>query len=583
MATPPTGRPSTGSAPAASAGERGVLTALYNISTLVGRVDDPAEAMPRILEELVGLFGADSGLLALVNPDTGALVIEYSAGFPPEHQHAALPLDMGLLGWAAFHNRPVFAGDVAYEPRHLPLRAKTRSLMAVPLEIDGHVHGVFALEDDTPHAFGENHLQTMVLLIGEAASVLRRLWHVDHLRRKAGQLEVLSHIGQELAAKLEPEELMETVTRESHRLTHCRIATLQFYDAAERRARLQAIFPAGEWFDGPEREWPLQDCVAGPAITTRKQVEFSNINQPQFADLRDIPARAHVVAVLSTPLIVDNEVAGVLSIFTDRPHRFSNDERRLLRTLADLAAVALQNARLYQRVFQSEESLRQSERLTTLGLLAAEIAHETRNPLTVIRLLFGALNLQFPPGDERNTDVAVIREKLDQLESFVSRVLTLAKAPESLHSRWPLDTLVRETCQLLRLKLHQARVHLDCHPPERAIVVDCHKGQIQQVLLNVILNATQAMPDGGSISISCHAQPGEAHPTAIIDIRDTGHGIPAELRERIFGSFLSGRPDGTGLGLSIAKRIMRSHHGDIEVASTGPTGTTMRISLPLPT
>src|SRR5690606_36999694 len=117
-----------------------------------------------------------------------------------------------------------------------------------------------------------------------------------------------------------------------------------------------------------------------------------------------------------------DEVIGVLSIFTDQPRRFDNDERRLMRGVANLAAVALQNARLYQRVFESEEHLRHSERLTTLGLLTAEIAHETRNPLTVIRLLFGSLNLQFPADDPRATDVTIIREKLDQLESFVTRV-----------------------------------------------------------------------------------------------------------------------------------------------------------------
>jgi signal transduction histidine kinase len=118
-------------------------------------------------------------------------------------------------------------------------------------------------------------------------------------------------------------------------------------------------------------------------------------------------------------------------------------------------------------------------------------------------------------------------------------------------------------------------------PPDVPLVVDCHKGQIQQVLLNVILNSTHAMSEGGSITITCGCAVIDRHQVVHIDISDTGGGIKTELLDRIFESFLSGRPGGTGLGLAIAQRIRVSHHGDIPVASTGPTGTTMRLTLPV--
>ena len=537
--------------------------------------------MPRILDELAKLFDPDCAILALVNPDTGRLEIEYTRGLPKGLHKTEIPFGVGLLGRCAMQNRPLLVADAALEPRHFPLRQGTRAMMIVPLEVDGQMHGLLALERDKPAAYTKDHLDTLVLLAGEAASVLSRLWLIEYLKGKAGQFEVLSAIAQELAAKLQPEELLETVTRESHRLTQCRLAMLQLFDPSSRVVRLQAIYPPNEHCQNQATEWLIEDSLAGSAITTRKQVELSHIQEPEYHDLQDVPVSDRLMAVLSTPMIAESEVVGVLHVFTDRPHRFSNNERRLLRALSNMAAVALQNARLYQRVFQSEESLRQNERLTTLGLLAAEIAHETRNPLTVIRLLFGALSLDFADDDPRKTDVAIIREKLDQLESFVTRVLTFAKAPESMHSRWPLDDLIRETCLLLRLKLNQARISMQYEPPERPIIVDCNKGQIQQVLLNIILNATHAMTDGGSIRIDCRLQRGASHDSVAIEIADTGHGIPPELRVRIFDSFLSGRPGGTGLGLAIAKRIMRSHHGDIEVASSSPQGTTIRISLPV--
>lgn len=560
---------------------RSVVSTLYNISTLVGRVENPADAMPRIVDELKRLFEADCAILALINPDTATLEIEHARGLPEELQSSVIPPGIGLLGWCALQNRPLVVEDVTVEPRHLPIREGTRSVMVAPLEVDGQLHGVLALERDEPDVYTENHLQTLVLLVGESASTMSRLWLIEQLKRKASQFEVLSAIAQTLASELQPDQLLETVTRESHQLTDCRLANIQLYDSSERTVRLQSIYPSDEHCADHNREWEIEDSLAGSAIATRRQVEFSHIQSPEYRDLLDIPVSDQLFAVLSTPMIAEREVIGVLNVFTDRPHRFSNNERRLLNALANMAAVALQNARLYQRVFQSEENLRHSERLTTLGLLAAEIAHETRNPLTVIRLLFGALNLDFPDTDPRKTDVAVIREKLDQLESFVGRVLTFAKAPETMHARWPLDDLIRETCILLRLKLKQARISLHYEPSERPIIIDCNKGQIQQVLLNVLLNATHAMPEGGSISIVCQLQRGAGHDSVAVEIADTGHGIAPEMRDRIFESFLSARPGGTGLGLAIAKRIMRSHSGDIEVAKSTPAGTTLRISLPV--
>ena len=100
-------------------------------------------------------------------------------------------------------------------------------------------------------------------------------------------------------------------------------------------------------------------------------------------------------------------------------------------------------------------------------------------------------------------------------------------------------------------------------------------------MVPLLLNAAQAMPAGGRITVRADVDPAAAGPAVMLDVEDTGGGVPEALRERIFDSFLSGRPDGTGLGLAIAKRILRSHHGDIHLLRSGPDGTTMRIRLPL--
>jgi signal transduction histidine kinase len=555
--------------------------ALYRIARLAASTDDPAGALRETLAVIVGTLGADAGSISLLSPDTGDLVTEVEHGY----ERAAVAPDQlrpghGVTGWCALNRRPVLVPDVRLEPRYIAVRSSTRSEMAAPIVVQDQMVGVVDLESDRPAAFTAANLETLGLLAHEAGVVMQRLWQLGHLRAKARQLESLITAGQSLVAKLEQQEILATLTREACRMLEARACVFYLLDTTTRRLRCAASSAAPE-LQVPEGEFDLEGCLFASPVHTRRQIWFQNLCSPEFLEMPDMPRGAGLGSVLSTPVVFENDVLGVLAVFSAGTHRFDNDEKRLCAALAGLGAVALQNARLYARVFRSEDVLRKNERLTTLGLLAAEIAHEIRNPLTVIKLLYGGLGGDFAPGDPRVTDLRVIGEKLDQLEAIVTRVLGFAKAPSSLHSRWSLAEVIEDTLVLVRLKLSQQKVTVEFPAPARPVFVEAHKGQLQQVLLNLLLNATEAMPAGGSIRLHLQVIEGGDAPRARLDITDTGGGVPESLRHRIFDSFLSGRPDGTGLGLAIAKRILASHRGDIELAATSPSGTTMRVTLPL--
>jgi len=555
------------------------LQVLYRISSLVGRTEDPRLALRSILADIATALHASSGSIALVNPDTGKLEIEVHQGLPSDIDEVGLKPGQGITGWVAFHGKPQLVTNTKADPRYIALRPEVHCEMAAPMEENGQTLGVINLDHDTAGGFNNADLQLLVLCTQEASAVMSRLWQMRQLKGKARQLETLIAIGQSLVTKVEPQELFDSLALDTRQIMQCRACALYTYDSAREIVRLAALTNTSSEIVG--RDLPLNSCFVASVIHTGKQLEFPNAQGPEFLDLIDLPHDPALRTMLATPVVYENEVLGVLVIFTDQVHRFNNDERRLLAALASLGAVTLQNSRLYSRVFQSEESLRKNEQLTTLGLLAAEIAHEIRNPLTVIKLLYGHLGLEFPADDPRRTDVRVISEKIDQLEAIVSRVLNFAKAPSSLHSRWPVGDLIADTIVLIRLKLAQSKIQLHFEPPTMPLIVDVHKGQIQQVLLNLLINSTQAMPDGGRIGIVCRVEGRGPMKVTHIDISDTGRGVPEALRDRIFDSFLTGRPDGTGLGLAIAKRILISHHGDITLLESGSTGTTMRLTLPL--
>ncbi len=557
-----------------------VLPALYEISSLAARIDDPQIALREMLDLVVTTFGADAGSIALLSPDTGRLETEVQTGLDPAPEQHGLKLGHGITGWCVLNRRPLLVPNVETEPRYIAVRESARCEMAVPMLHEDTVVGVIDLESDRVGGFTALDLAALEPLANEAARVLQRLWQLRHLQGKARQLESLITAGQSLVTKLEQQELFDTLTREARRMLPARACALYLHDAVTETVRFASLTGA-LIMPLPVESLPLDSCLVAAAIHTRRAVSFPDVQTPDFRELSDLPNDRTLTSVLATPMIFEGEVLGVLAVFTDRLHRFDNDEKRLCAALASLGAVALQNARLYARVFQSEDVLRKNERLTTLGLLAAEIAHEIRNPLTVLKLLHGGLGVDFGEDDPRRTDMRVIGEKLDQLEAIVSRVLNFAKAPTSLHSRWSLADIVDDTLVLVRLKLAQSKVALRFDAPPTQLFVDAHKGQIQQVLLNLLLNATHAMPDGGTIGISIVGGEGPNGHLAHVDIADTGHGIPESIRDRVFDSFLSGRPDGTGLGLAIAKRILVSHHGDITLLETSPKGTTMRVTLPL--
>ena len=556
--------------------EQTAIDSLYRISSLVSDTDEPEEALQLILDEIVRVLQPSSASISLINPDNKVLELEASFGLPDDWQEMKLSLGQGITGWVALHGQALIANDVRDEPRYISIRRNIRSEMAVPMEDHGMVIGVVNVDSEELDAYGESSLKILTLLTNEATRVVSRLWLIMQLRTKANQLESLVVMSQRLAGEIDNDMLMESLARQGRHLMDADGSAFFELDPEGEKLHLHSLI-AGDETIKETATIPLSQSALGSVIYRRKQVEVADLNFTEENEFLLILQKQGFVSMLASPIVFGNEIIGVIIAYTKHPHRFNNEERKVFQTLAEIGALAIQNARLYSRIFASEESLRRNEKLTTLGMIAAEIAHEIRNPLTVIKLLFDSLDLQFTNKDPRHTDVQVIGEKLNQLEEIVERVLGFGRTREGMHTRQDLNALVDDTLKLMRLKLHQQKIDLQFEPLASSIYVDVNKGQILQVMLNLVLNATQAMPEGGHIRLETSADENTAHLT----IADNGGGIPESIQSDIFESFLTDRPDGTGLGLSISKRILRGHRGDIELAHSSPEGSSFHFWLPL--
>jgi signal transduction histidine kinase len=240
-----------------------------------------------------------------------------------------------------------------------------------------------------------------------------------------------------------------------------------------------------------------------------------------------------------------------------------------------------------------EERLFQTEKLATIGQLAAEIAHEVGTPLNVIA---GRARTMAKKADDRDAvsrNADIIAEQAARITRIIQRLLDMArrKVGEVEDAQVNLDQLAATTMEFLEGKFAAARVSRTLVRTEGLPPVKGNADQLQQVLLNLLLNAIEAMPDGGAVRVETHLvtrrRPGlevaPEQPTMVLEVVDTGSGIPPDQRERVFEPFYTSKAGrgGTGLGLSVSHGIVKEHDGWIEIdGGPGGVGTVVRVCLP---
>jgi len=561
------------------------MALLYQVSQVIHSTLDPQEALELIVREAVRMVGATSGSVVLVNPTTGFLEIQAAHGLPEHADQLRLRVGEGITGWVARQGRPARVADVTHDPRYIMLRPEVRSELAVPLEVRGEVRGVVNVDADRLEAFSAEDQALLEDLAAEAARVIQNTWLYEQLRLKARLFETLVNVGQTINSVVNLGDALQTITREACKLMGAKMGALLLLDESREWLDLRASHGAGQAYLQKPR-LPVSDSLLGTVVRRRKPLQVANVQASSGYQSVEVARREGLVSLLSVPLTFRGEAMGTLSVYTSDLHSFSNEEIGSLSALADLSAIAIEKARLYERLVDLEEHLRKNEKLSALGLLAAEIAHEIRNPLTVMKLLYHSLDLRFPATDPRARDVAIIGEKMDHLNRIVEQVLDLARHSEPKPAPVDCNRLIADLALLTRHKLRSQGVTLVQQLTPNLPLLMADGTQLEQAFLNLALNAAEAMPQGGQLRIATYAvrlPRASPHPTHLaVSFRDTGQGMTAEQRQRAFSSLLSStKAGGTGLGLMIVARVVEAHRGKVRIASRPGEGTTITLLFPV--
>ncbi|MBU0713106.1 MCP four helix bundle domain-containing protein [bacterium] len=231
----------------------------------------------------------------------------------------------------------------------------------------------------------------------------------------------------------------------------------------------------------------------------------------------------------------------------------------------------------------SQSMLLRSEKLAALGKVASGLAHEIRNPLTAIKMLIYSLKKEVKLNSDTEKDFEIIFNEIDRMENFLQNFLDFARPRNPNYDQINIADTLQQTILLLTPQIRAANIRLSDDIRSDGIKIFADREQLRQVFINIILNAVQAMANGGLFEISTRLLYDLAgSPTDIqIVFNDTGSGIPPDIIGSIFDPFITGRKDGTGLGLSIVHRIISNHGGWIDAVNNPEKGACFTIKLPV--
>lgn len=416
--------------------------------------------------------------------------------------------------------------------------------------------------------------------------------HLDYNWEQARALAAIHEAGREIAASLDLDRTLRLVMTKAAETLPLDAGVLFVRDEPSQQYRVAISHNIP-----PDKidsiTFAFNEGVPGWVVQNR---------QPLLVDDARIDERVHpivvaegVLSVLAVPLITHAQVTGVLTLFSQTStHAFDQSTLQLAQVFADQSAVFLENARLVGELRQSaaeleqrvEERTRQlkekqaqiiqAEKMAAVGRLAASMAHEINNPLQAI-----TLHLQLIGDEMQSPETArqlnIVQQEFNRIAGIVERLLDFQR-PQAGEMQ-PIDILatLESVLTLADKQLERTGIDLVRQLPVELPLVAAVESQMKQVFLNLVLNAAEEMPEGGTLTITAGHEDDEIY----IDFADTGPGLDEETSAQIFEPFFTTKADGSGLGLAISHEIVANHDGTLTVTNRPGGGAVFTVALPV--
>jgi len=406
------------------------------------------------------------------------------------------------------------------------------------------------------------------------------------LFRKPPETEgLLTEFEDTLMLMVDPDQLRNNLLSKLKEFMNVEKAFVYLADRSELPRTLSLVDKASqEAFRLPEMTF---DSRVAQWFRTNREILFLDQNKEVTNYLgTELRAFLDLSVNLAFPLISMDRLIGVVFLQV-RQGPLDKTQITNLQMLGKQAGLAFENALLFKERLRQNERMFRAEQLATMGQFAAGIAHELRNPLTVIRSTVQYLASDFAEDTDQRKLANDILHEVDRLNNIVSNLLSLAQPAESKPEQIDIPQEIDHCLDFIEAKAKSQNVRLETDFENDLPKLAFDPAELRQLLLNVIMNGLQAMPKGGVLSIKAHKL-AEANLDStsggkkiLIEVEDEGPGIPAHLRGKVFEPFFTTKPGGTGLGLAICNSIVKRYNGEIWVDEAKNGGTEVKIALPV--
>jgi GAF domain-containing protein/anti-sigma regulatory factor (Ser/Thr protein kinase) len=571
--------------------------ALFEVGRLIGGTLDAERVLDLIVEKALELMRVRACGLFRLEADA---TLRYARGAGLSRrlvEGLTVVLGEGAGGRAIVERTPVWTRDVLADPG-LRLSPATRELveqegyhgvLAVPILVQGTPFGCLVAYWWEPHEPTPGEIETLASLAALAAVALENARLYGETRRHAERLERLGQINRVVSASLEVDDVLTQIAEAAGSFFEAPLAVVWIADEGQCALVRRASHGEPALLRAMPRRLAYGEAAAGWIAERREAlIDLDIATDPRVAG-RDLALALGVRSFTGFPLLLGDRLLGVLALGRRGEAALTETDLALLRALLGQAVIAIENARLfeaatsaYHELETAQDQLVQTEKLRALGEMASGVAHDFNNLLAAI---LGRVQLIL----RQITDPTLARWLQVIEQAALDGAQTVRQIQEFTRVRRDQPTelvdpnrAVEDALEMTRPRWHgaspaegvQVRVETRLGPVPR---VEGHPAELREVLTNLILNALDALPEGGTLSLVTRAVGDQVE----IVIADSGVGMPEAVRRRIFEPFFTTKgPRGTGLGLAMAYGIVTRHGGQITVESEEGRGTEFTIRLP---
>ena len=533
--------------------------------------------------------GAKKVVLHLVDSENQVLIPRAVAGLDgPSRTKLNMRLGEGIAGQVIATGNSISISDVRTDSRFInqAIPVTYCSLIVAPIKSQDWVVGTISIESDLANAFTPDDNRLLDALGLRAALAIENANLLETALEDLQEINALYQISRGLAATLDPDQLMKDIAdflrkNFGYYLVQIFLMDPQSGDLVVRQASGEN---AAQLIEIGHR-LTVGAGIVGHVAEFGEPFMTNNVDNVIF--FIPNPIMKDTQSELTVPIKVDNQVLGVLDIQEKPPRQFSQRQMKLMMAVADQFGVALQKANLYndlQSSLRQEKTTRtqliQSERLAVVGRLLASVSHELNNPLQAIQNALFLIKGDEELSEQGQQDLDIILSETERMSSLISRLRTTYRASQvEDYKSVGLNEVIEDVYALTSTYMRHKSISFNFQPDPDLPNVPVIPDQIRQVILNLFMNAIEAMQTGGEFTVCTQSL--IEHNQVLLTFSDTGIGINPEILSRIFEPFVTDKDTGTGLGLTITNDIIRQHNGDIQAENNSEAGAIFKVWLPI--